>query len=90
MAAAVRVVTFPFWAVWRLITLLLLPVVFGAVSVWLWSLGWTWAFVPFVLCAAWMSVMAKLWLTQVRGVLRSLGRGTVRVRSMSRQRGDRL
>lgn len=88
MSAAVRVATFPFRVVWRLVSLLFLPVLVGTVT---WLLAGTssgWSVVLLLACAAWALVMVRLWWTQVTGELRSLARGTVQV-STSGRRGKR-
>lgn len=80
MADAVKVATLPFRALFRLVKLLLLPVVFGGLSVWLYSaLEAAWLLVPIVFCVVWALVMLRLWQVQVSGELRSLARGTVQV-----------
>ncbi|MDA3644158.1 hypothetical protein LZ318_31900 [Saccharopolyspora indica] len=94
MAAAMRVATFPFRALFRLIKFLLVPTAFGALSVWLYTaLEAPWLLVLIVLCAVWALVMLRLWQVQVAGELRSLARGTVHVAGSHRRRprrGDRL
>lgn len=92
MAAAVKVATFPFRALWRLFRFLVLPVGLGGVCWWVFALSgwaWTWLLVPVVVCALWALVMAHLWKVQMRGELRSLGRGTVHVDHPRRRRSRR-
>lgn len=81
MAEAIDVVLLPFRAVWRLIKLLALPVVFGAAALGLALLGLDWFWVGFLVCAVWAAIMGCLWFVQMSGELRSLGRGTVNVRT---------
>ncbi|WP_433868458.1 hypothetical protein [Saccharopolyspora sp. CA-218241] len=84
MAAAVRVATLPFRALYRLVKLLLLPVLAGAVAVWVAWLGVDWMLWLAALAGVWAAVMVRLWWVQVLGELRSLGRGTVHVRAGAR------
>ncbi|MEV6226535.1 hypothetical protein AB0L88_01430 [Saccharopolyspora shandongensis] len=87
MADAVKVATLPFRALFRLIKFLLLPALFGALSVWLFSvLDAPWLLVLIGFCAVWALVMIRLWTVQVRGELRSLARGTVHVDRPRRRR----
>ncbi|MBE9375586.1 hypothetical protein IQ251_14125 [Saccharopolyspora sp. HNM0983] len=81
MAQAVDVVLLPFRAVWRLIKLLILPVLFGVAAAGLALLGLDWSWAAFAVCVVWAAVMVRLWLVQIGGELRSLGRGTVNVRT---------
>ncbi|WP_243790174.1 hypothetical protein [Saccharopolyspora gloriosae] len=87
MAEAVDVALLPIRLGWRLVKLLLLPVLFGAGSIGLALLGMDWMFVVAVLCAVWGLIMARLWWLQLVGELRSLGRGTVHVRAGNSGRG---
>ncbi|MEV0089129.1 hypothetical protein [Saccharopolyspora sp. NPDC050642] len=93
MADAVRVATFPFRVLFRLVRFLFLPAVFGGLSVWMYSaLGAAWLLVPIGFCVVWALVMLRLWQVQTRGELRSLARGTVHVdrpRRRRSRRGDR-
>lgn len=93
MAAAVRVATLPFRALFRLIKLLFLPVGMGALTLWIGLSGWSWALWATAVMAVWAWVMTRLWWTQVRGELRSLARGTVDVHrsgsASSSRRGGR-
>lgn len=92
MAAAMRVATFPFRTLFRLIKFLVVPTAFGALSVWLYTvLDQSWLLVLIGLCVLWALVMLRLWKVQVTGELRSLARGTVHVASPRRRpRGGRL
>ncbi|MGW1678553.1 hypothetical protein [Saccharopolyspora sp. NPDC002376] len=90
MTDAVRVATFPFRVLFRLIKFLLLPALFGALSVWLYTaIGAPWLLVPIVFCVVWALVMLRLWQVQVSGELRSLARGTVHVAGPRRRRSGR-
>lgn len=88
MAAAVRVATFPFRVVWRLCTLLALPVSLMALAWLVFGLASGWFFGIALFCGVWGLVMARLWWVQTTGELRSLARGTVRVGPAGR-RGKR-
>lgn len=90
MATAIKIATFPFRAVFRLVKLLVLPVLVVAVSWWLIGLGAAVFWVSGVLGVVWALVMVRLWKVQVSGQLRSLARGTVHIRRSRRpRRGDR-
>lgn len=90
MATSIRVATFPFRVLWRLVPLLFLP---GLITFVMWSFaGWgspvfIW---PALACLVWALLMVKLWWVQTCGELRSLARGTVHIRGSRRpRRGDR-
>lgn len=91
MAAAMRVATFPFRAVFRLAKFLILPVGVGALFWWLASMWPTWPlWAGVVFCAVWALLMANLWRIQMHGELRSLARGTVHIDGPRRRmRGGR-
>ncbi|WP_017974395.1 hypothetical protein [Actinopolyspora halophila] len=88
MATAVRIATFPFRVLGRLVKLLFLPVLIVAVT-WLVTgvqSGWFFGVAGF--CGLWTFVVVRLWWLQTVGELRSLGRGTVDVRTRSRKQFD--
>ncbi|WP_258348266.1 hypothetical protein [Saccharopolyspora gregorii] len=87
MSAAVDVALLPIRMGWRLVKLLLLPVLFGAGSLGLVAMGLGWMLGVTALCALWGLVMGRLWWLQVVGELRSLGRGTVRISTGGTGRG---
>jgi hypothetical protein len=89
MADAVRVATFPFRVVWRLVKLLFLPVVVTAVTGWIAGTDSAWFLWTALVCGLWALVLANLWRIQTVGELRSLARGTVRIDNEGRSRRGR-
>ena len=89
MAAAVRVATLPFRAVWRLFKLMVLPAGIVAVT-WLFTgAASVWFFWTVLVCGVWALVLFNLWRVQIAGELRSLARGTVHISGGRSRRGGR-
>lgn len=89
MADAVRVATFPFRVIWRLVSLLFLPTVITAVTWWIAGPGSPWFVGIALVCGLWALVLVNLWRIQTVGELRSLARGTYYVRTGRRRRRRR-
>ena len=86
MATAWQLLTFPFIACGRLLKMLAPPAVVLGVAWLIWDTTDTSFMVIALVSAVWGLIMLRLWWTAVRGRVRSLGRGTVR---MSHQRNNR-
>lgn len=89
MATAIELAKLPFTALWMLVKLLFLPVLitFGAWLVLDSASPW---FVGIALvCGLWALALVRLWGLKLRGTLRSLGRGTVRIKASRSRRGGR-
>lgn len=79
MATAWELIKFPFRALLRLVKVLALPALISVAAWWLLGMDSP-VFVGIaLLCGVWVLVMAHLWWLQVKGRLRSLARGAVRV-----------
>jgi hypothetical protein len=89
MATAVTLLTLPFRAAWSLLRLLFLPVAVVAAAGLLLGPGSVWFGGLVLLCGLWALVLVRLWWLQLRGVLRSLARGTVQVAGPGRARPRR-
>ncbi len=86
MATAVRLLTLPFTAAWSLLRLLFLPVAVVAAAGLVLGTGSVWFAGSVLLCGLWALLLVRLWWLQLRGVLRSLARGTVQVDGLGRGR----
>jgi len=89
MVRAVELARLPFAAGWYLLKLLVLPVLIVTVALLVLGSDSGWFVVITGLCGVWAVVLVRLWLIKLRGVLRSLARGTVRISGDHHHRGTR-
>lgn len=89
MGTAVGLLRLPFSVAWSLAKLLFLPVLLVAAAGLVLGTGSVWFGAVVLVCALWVLALVRLWLLQLRGVLRSLARGTVHVDGLSARRGGR-
>lgn len=89
MGTAVGLLRMPFSAAWSLVKLLFLPVLLVAAAGLVLGTGSVWFGAVVLVCALWVLALVRLWWLQLRGVLRSLARGTVHVDGLSARRGGR-
>lgn len=94
MATALELAKLPFTAAWYLLKLLFLPALIVTVAYLVVGPSSPWFTGIALLTAVWAAVLVRLWLIKLRGVLRSLARGTIRIsghdlHSSPRRRGRR-
>ncbi|SDO94667.1 hypothetical protein SAMN04487905_101209 [Actinopolyspora xinjiangensis] len=83
MATAVRIATFPFRVAWRLVKLLFLPVLITGLAWMVLGVESRWFLGIAAVCGVWTAGVVRLWWLHTVGELRSLGRGTVDVRTQA-------
>lgn len=79
MPSTLALLAWPFLAAWRLIKLLFLPVGIGT-GVWMLADPGPFLTTALIVCGVWALLMLRLWFITTRGRLRSLGRGTFKLR----------
>lgn len=89
MGTAVGLLRLPFTAAWSLVKLLFLPVVLVAAAGLVLGTGSVWFGAVVLVCGLWALALVRLWWLQLRGVLRSLARGTVHVAGLGGRRRRR-
>lgn len=86
MGTALGLLTLPVRVAWSLVKLLALPVLLMTGAGLVLGTGSVWFAGVVLVCALWVLALVRLWLLQLRGVLRSLARGTVHVDGLGGRR----
>lgn len=89
MGTVMGLLKLPFVALWSLVRLLFLPVLIVAAAGLVLGTGSLWFGAVVLVCGLWALALVRLWSLQLRGVLASLKRGTVRVSRSSGRRAVR-